>query len=275
VSDEELLSGVEQASGRQDDTFAVRRIAPHVHVITELGCVHCYLVQGRDWALLVDTGLGHGNVRTVVEGLTDRPVVVVNTHGHPDHAGGNHRFDSIALHAAEADWLERVVLGADRIECEGGTLPVNRKEATWNVAHRLSHGETLDLGGGVALEVWHAPGHTPGSLCLLDEASRFVFTGDTAYAGLVALHFDESDLSAYAETVSNLEAIGWDTNLVLAGHGETPLDGGILLEVGAGVRRLLDGEGQYREGCWNGEPVFDVGLGRFSVRIRRSFQGRA
>ena len=116
MSDEELLNGVGQASGGEDGPFAVRRIAPHVHVITELGCVHCYLVQGRDWALLVDSGLGHGNLRAVVEGLTDRPVVVVNTHGHPDHVGGNHRFDSVALHSAEVDWLERVVPGADRIE---------------------------------------------------------------------------------------------------------------------------------------------------------------
>ena len=275
MSDERTASGLGPTSGREDETFAVRRLAPHVYVITELGCVHCYLVQGRDWVLLVDSGLGCGNVRAVVQRLTDRPVVVVNTHGHPDHTGGNHRFESIALHGAEADWLERVVPGADRIEFDGGALPVDRQEAPWGLAHRLSHGETLDLGGGVALEVWHTPGHTPGSLCLLDEASRFVFAGDTAYAGLVALHFDESDLSAYAETVKNLEAIGWETNLVLPGHGETPLDGGILLEVGAGVRRLLNGEGQYREGRWNGEPVFDVGLGRFSVRIRRSFKDPA
>lgn len=258
--------------------FAVRRIAPHVRAITELECVHCYLVEGRDWALLIDSGLGVGDIRAAVEQLTDRPVVVVNTHTHPDHVGGNHAFDSVAIHADEADWLEHGApvggQASHRIECAVGRLPAELPAARpWQLTHRLSHGETLDLGGGVELEVWHTPGHTPGSICLLDESSRFLFTGDSIYAGPLALHFDESDLTAYAETIRNLEAVGWDTNLVLPGHGETPLDGGILLEVGSGVRRLLDGEGRYQEVAWNEQTIFDVALGRFSVRIRQPIKG--
>jgi glyoxylase-like metal-dependent hydrolase (beta-lactamase superfamily II) len=252
--------------------FSVRKLAPHLQVITELGCVHCYLVEGEDWALLIDSGLGRGNIRAAVEQLTDRPVVVVNTHAHRDHMGGNHHFDSIALHGAEADWLEREATGVDRIECTDGQFTADLPETQpWAVTHRLSHGETLDL-GGVAVEVWHTPGHTPGSICLLEESSRFLFTGDTVYAGPLALQFDESDLPAFAETVKSLESIGWDTNLVLPGHGETPLDGGILLEVGSGVQRLLDGEGRYREMPWNGQLIFDVALGRFSIRSRRSYR---
>jgi glyoxylase-like metal-dependent hydrolase (beta-lactamase superfamily II) len=265
-----LGANLNDASG----VFTVRKIAPHVQVITELGCVHCYLVEGKDWALLIDSGLGRGDIRAAVEQLTDRPVVVVNTHAHPDHVGGNHHFESIALHGGEADWLKGGTPGEDRIECaDGGQLTAALPETRpWAVTHRLSHGETLDL-GGVVLEVWHTPGHTPGSICLLDESSRFLFTGDTVYAGPLALHFDESDVPAFAETVKSLESIGWDTNLVLPGHGETPLDGGILLEVGSGVQRLLDGEGRYQEMLWNGESIFEVGLGRFSIRTRRSYRG--
>jgi hypothetical protein len=62
--------------------------------------------------------------------------------------------------------------------------------------------------------------------------------------------------------------MGWDTNLVFPGHGETPLDGGILLELGSGFERLMDGEGMYQKTLWQGREVYDVGLGRFSVRLR-------
>jgi glyoxylase-like metal-dependent hydrolase (beta-lactamase superfamily II) len=257
--------------------FTVRRIAPHVRAITELRCVHCYLLEGRDWALLIDSGLGHGDIRALVEQLTDRPVVVVNTHVHPDHVGGNHAFDAVSVHAAEADWLDRDApvgeQAANRIEWVDGRLASGPMAARpWSVTHRLSHGDTLDLGGGIRLEAWHTPGHTPGSVCLLDESSRFLFTGDTVYAGPLALHFDESDLPAFAESIKGLESIGWDTNLVLPGHGETPLDGGILLEVGSGVRRLLDGEGRYQEIVWDGQPAYNIDLGRFSIRTRRSYR---
>ncbi len=207
-------------------------------------------------------------------------MIVVNTHAHPDHVGGNHAFDAVAIHGDEAEWLAHgASLGDrafDRIECADGRLPAELPPAPpWQSTHQLSHGETLDLGGGVRLEVWHSPGHTPGSICLLDESARFLFTGDSVYAGPLALHFDESDLATYVETIKNLETVGWDTNLVLPGHGETPLGGGILLEVGSGVQRLLDGEGRYQKMLWHGQPIFDVALGRFSVRIRRPIKNDA
>ena len=57
-----------------------------------------YLVLGEEKALLIDSGFGLGSLKKVVDGLTDLPVVLVNTHGHPDHGGGNGEFGSPYLH---------------------------------------------------------------------------------------------------------------------------------------------------------------------------------
>ena len=67
-----------------------------------------YLVQGRDKALLVDTGMGVGDLAGLVRSLTSLPVMVVNTHGHPDHAGGNGGFDEVYLHPADEPHHEEV-----------------------------------------------------------------------------------------------------------------------------------------------------------------------
>lgn len=54
---------------------------------------------------MIDTGLGIGNIKTVVDSLTPLPVMAVTTHIHWDHIGGHKYFDNIAVHEAEKDWL--------------------------------------------------------------------------------------------------------------------------------------------------------------------------
>ena len=58
----------------------------------------CYLVEGRDYALLIDTILGIGNLKAFCETLTDKPIRLVNTHSHSDHVGGNFFFDHCYMH---------------------------------------------------------------------------------------------------------------------------------------------------------------------------------
>ena len=81
-----------------EDWFEVYRIQPDLYAIYEPGHfqeVISYLITGSEKALLVDTGLGMGNIRKVVEELTSLPVIVMNTHTHFDHIGGNALFDTV------------------------------------------------------------------------------------------------------------------------------------------------------------------------------------
>lgn len=52
--------------------------------------------------------MGIGNLKACVRGLTKLNVVVVNTHGHPDHAGGNLEFDECYMHPADARWYRQM-----------------------------------------------------------------------------------------------------------------------------------------------------------------------
>ena len=58
----------------------------------------CYLIEGDNYALLIDSILGFGNLKTFCETLTDKKIVVANTHSHSDHVGGNFFFDSCYIH---------------------------------------------------------------------------------------------------------------------------------------------------------------------------------
>ena len=81
-----------------NDWFEVYEVAADTYAIYEpfqWQEVISYLVLGSERALLFDTGNGIGDIRRVVDSLTDLPVVVVNSHSHYDHVGGNHQFDDI------------------------------------------------------------------------------------------------------------------------------------------------------------------------------------
>ncbi len=66
-----------------------------------------YLVIGQDSALLIDTGTGAGNLLECVRTITTLPLIVVNTHGHPDHAGSNYRFEEIYAHSLDFDAIRQ------------------------------------------------------------------------------------------------------------------------------------------------------------------------
>ncbi|MEO1061848.1 MAG: MBL fold metallo-hydrolase [Actinomycetota bacterium] len=91
-----------------DPWFATERVGdditridePHVHPLLRCNVWH---VAGRDRDLVVDTALGLASLRSVVEEVTDRPLLAVATHAHSDHVGGMHEFDERAIHPAEAE----------------------------------------------------------------------------------------------------------------------------------------------------------------------------
>ena len=105
-------------------------------------------------------------------------VLIVNTHGHPDHTCGNARMKEltgapIVVHAADAGPMVSPAAQdfARMLGC-AGTPPADRT---------VEDGEVLQVGREVSLEVISTPGHTPGSICLYTPGH--VFTGDTLFVG--------------------------------------------------------------------------------------------
>jgi glyoxylase-like metal-dependent hydrolase (beta-lactamase superfamily II) len=235
-----------------------------------------YLIVGREASLLLDTGMGIGDISEVAAHLTGKPPSVVNSHYHWDHIGDNHRFQDIAIHAVEASLLEQepaegLLLEAMRPESFWGEAPDGFDPAQYkilpSVANRLlEEGDVFDLGER-RLQVLHTPGHTQGSICLLDEAEGLLFAGDTVYAGPLYVQFEESDFQAYRATMQRLSALSGDLRLVLPGHNQTPLDPQILVEMAEGFEEIAAGQARWHavQSQWGQLRRYD--FARFAVLL--------
>ncbi len=143
------------------------------------GDAWCHLICGRDRALLIDTGFGIGDLKAMVERVTDLPITVVNTHFHGDHVRGNPQFGRVFIHAMDAEGLHPDAAARFTIPPEGtfytaaDLVPAQPYEVV-----TVEEGHVFDLGGGYEVEVFHLPGHTPGGIGLLDRKRRLLFSGD-------------------------------------------------------------------------------------------------
>jgi glyoxylase-like metal-dependent hydrolase (beta-lactamase superfamily II) len=263
------------------DWFEVTHLAQGVFAVSEpyhAEFVISYLVSGKEAAILLDTGMGIGNIEVVARQLTDKPIRVVNSHHHYDHVGDNHRFEHIAIHEAEASFLEQeapeeLLLEAMRPENVLGDPPDGFDPTQYRIvpsrADLLLHeGETLDLGGR-SLRVLHTPGHSPGSICLLDDEEGVLFTGDSVYAGPLYAQFDHSDFAVYRQTMGRLSDLSRDLQLVLPSHNQTPLDPHIMVEMAEGFEQIAAGEARWQpmESVWG--PLRRYIFARFAVLLPR------
>lgn len=233
--------------------FEVREPSPGTFVIGEplhAEDVKSYLIVGDERALLLDTGTGAGDIRRLVEGLTDRSIVVVNSHAHWDHIGGNRWFDEIWIHEAEADRLRTGVPNA-RLrrgfapEQLRGPLPAGFDPATIEFPPTpptgiLQGGEAFNLGGRT-LEVIHCPGHSPGGIVLLDIDDGVLFSTDVAYADALYAFSDDADLETYRASLERLALLTPVLRTVYPAHGPSPIDPAMLPAMRDAIVAILGG----------------------------------
>ena len=149
------------------------------------GTENMYLLEGAEKALLIDTGYGVGNLRAFIEKLTDKPVIVTNTHFHPDHSAGNGEFECAYISAGwETD--------APSVFGEGA-VPFDLKKLPYADYEKriIGEGDTFDLGGRKVEVLDVKPAHCNSSLFFLDRDHRMLFTGDE-YESAQTLMFDNS-----------------------------------------------------------------------------------
>lgn len=174
---------------RKINGFTVQLVADGVYAIDEFGIALMYLIIGKTQALLLDTGVGAGNVHAVVKELTDLPCLVVNSHHHYDHAGGNVWFDEVYAHKNAVSVLKEQNCQEVRSAFIKGQLDREEYNGEASVADTISYlheyrvnpieeGKVFDLGGR-KLEVIETFGHTQDGICLLDSENRLLFSGDS------------------------------------------------------------------------------------------------
>lgn len=150
--------------------------------------VWMYLTVGPEKALLVETGFGIGNLKGLCDLLSGgKPLYVVNTHGHVDHAYGNCQFDRVYCHTLEVPALEAQnahmwdYLFDEYNECK--FLKFDRNDIVpWREYEIVGceDGHIFDLGGGHQVELVWLPGHTQGHAAYLDKHHHALFAGDGA-----------------------------------------------------------------------------------------------
>lgn len=212
----------------------IKEVLEKVYLIDDAGDSTCYLVCGRDKAVLVDTANGYEDLRAIVRTLTDLPVMVVNTHGHGDHIFGNVYFDEAYIHPEDLALAEYFFGCAKEDLDKYGLKPCPLKP--------IEVGEKIDLGDR-ELEVVSLRGHTPGSIGLLDRTQRALYTGD----GLNFHLWMQLDHSLpMAELLESLRALkaycGQDFDHVLHGHAREVRDASVLDWLIRGCEEIISGQ---------------------------------
>jgi hydroxyacylglutathione hydrolase len=230
--------------------FSTREIGPDTWAIDDCRQDVIYLVCGEERALLIDTGWGVGDLPGLVAALTSLPVTVVNTHGHPDHTFGNGQFARVHIAGEDAAFVRDPPTYETRRWIWGLLLPKPRPIAfdSWALSAAetvvsIGDGHTFDLGGR-QIEAISVPGHTSGSIALLDRETRALFAGDNILSGAIWLHLDESTpLSVFRASLQRLQ--GLETfDAILPAHGKLaalPLSRRVLYDLCRGIDRILEG----------------------------------
>lgn len=207
--------------------------------------VWSYLVVGRDRALLIDTGLGFGSLKAVVSTLTSLPVTVVNTHGHPDHCGGNWEFPACYMSPVdmgvfrETCSYESRYAELSRLNLDGLTEKLQKSPA-----EPMPLMDKIDLGGRT-LDVISTPGHTKGSVCLFDAMSGVLFAGDTVQAEATALlERAAASVGEYRGALLRLSEL--PVRSIYAGHAPNRVNPVCIRKKIVCADRILSGEkGEY------------------------------
>jgi len=232
--------------------FDVFESEPGIFIIAEphhVERVKSALVVGDENAILIDTGMGVANIRDIVESLTTKPVVVVNSHAHWDHVGGNHLFDEIWIHPAEAGELAKGYPNA-RIrgwfgpESLTGPLPEGVDPDTLAIAPSratglLREGQTFGLGNRT-LEVLHCPGHSPGGIVLLDRVNGILFSTDVAYAGYLYAYAGDW-LQTYYQSLTRLANLAPDLHVLYPSHNERSISPSLLPRMADALAGIIAG----------------------------------
>jgi len=175
---------------------------------------NCYIFgsdEGKE-VVLIDPGADYEKLSAFIKNRRFLPKFIVNTHGHIDHIGANHRFDlPILIHRLDADFLSDPQLNLSAFSGSSYRSP--------QAARLLEEGDSIEV-GDIELKVIHTPGHTPGGISLRYE--DLIFTGDTLFKGGVGrtdlpYGSEEQLLSSIKEKLLTYD----DQTIIYPGHGPT------------------------------------------------------
>ena len=193
----------------------------------EDGDVRFLLLCGSEKAALVDSGMNTPDAGQIAETITDLPLILINTHADPDHISGNGAFGEFYMSPAEEEnYRER--------NGSGTLIPVRE-------------GDIIDLGDR-PLKIIDIPGHTPGSIAILDEKNRVLISGDTVQDGKIFMFGKYRNLDTYIDSLNHLSEYAGTFDEIYPMHGTFPVYPDL-------IGKLINGAEDIRQGKAEGKPV--------------------
>lgn len=287
-----------------EEWFQVAECEPGLHLVAEPGHVFSWLIAGSERSALLDTGLGLADIAAAIAPVATAPTIVVNSHVHFDHVGGNELFAHTEMHELGPEWIGAGTrdeylrgyraLAADMDASWGRLRDADRDgwfmvgpdetvrpwpgrridELGWTIdppapTRLLVDGDTIELGDRT-LRVIHTPGHAPDHICLVDEAAGILFAQDQAYYGPQLICEQGSDLQAYARSARRLaEELDGEIRIVYTAHCLRPsVPPRFLRELADAAEAVAAGEVQLSPmpGLF-AEPVPGADFGHFSILV--------
>ena len=210
----------------QNSEVTVTKLEDKMWVIETYDKTTMYLVEGTQKAMLIDTGTKINKLDSIISLITKKPLVVVITHAHSDHAGNIKFFKEIWMHPADTVLLNRSYKGK---------------------VNFVKDGYIFDL-GGKQIEVSHMPAHTPGSIVLLDRKAGICYSGDAFGSSDVWLQLKPlSPMQTYVNSCLKMEKL-MDSGItkIYCGHYpyvKKPFDKSYITTMRHLAQGLIDGTG--------------------------------
>ncbi len=167
--------------------------------------VNMYLFDGMDHAILIDTGFGQGNIRKLVDSIVNKPVEVILTHGHGDHVGGASQFECLYGHPLDFSLYDRDV----SLQKRKILKPVSDNDYIYN--------------GYFKFRIIHTPGHTNGSISLLEENRRMMFVGDNMSYTPVYMCLPDSSMDKFEHSLRVTKDLCKAQDVLYANHSVEPI----------------------------------------------------
>ena len=232
--------------------FETNKINEYITQIIGLAGEQCYLIEGNDRALLFDGLCGEGSLKSFVRELTDLPVQMVLSHAHPDHCGAVFEYGECYMHPDDMALLYTDFVSGRQerwkfvAEVPEWAPPVRTKTRLEDITpgcavktYPVYDGDMFDL-GGVQMEVIGVPGHTRGSIVLLDRADRLVLSGDAINPNTLMALPGAATVEEYKESVLHLKTFQPAFDSLYGGHGPEPVPARIVDDALMLIDRILN-----------------------------------